>query len=409
MSFSALSVKTKSMRTLFTTFLSLILFNVNAQLYPLSHNYPINDYNKTYLDENEGWISKLGQAHQKIKSIRVTNTKFPNEPTTTTLNEKGLVTERLFTNRWRIGPFKFKHHYHKKFEYEKEQLIKVNQFNKNKDITYTYTYSYFAPHLLSKYTISKNGKALIEDINEYNTDSTRLEYRSYVYKKDKPQLKTRYTYAYYPDKQRKQTCLFNKKNKLMHTWNYDCNPKGELEKKNTQVCKNTNYDARGRIIDITFYTDAKGKKSKQVYIYWLKDGKRISSVQEQYIVVKGKERKLYEIHYADSLEPWYSYKSYNTKERLSIERKEDYRIYTSTHKIPSTFKSVYYSHGKAGYSSTTEYNESGLPLKSESFNRKQRSLGKVVYSYSGDSTYTITHFDKKEKISEVHKGTVSYY
>ncbi len=397
------------MKSFFTAIFSAILLNVNAQFYATSHNYPATDLNKTYLDENELWISKLSPSPKNIKTIEVINTKYPAEPNTTALNEKGLVTERAFINRWRVGPFKFKHHYHKKFKYANDQLIQVDQLDEKNNPSYTYTYSYFAPYYIKTYTILKKGKKWAEEINDYNADSTRQEYRSYVFKKDKPQLKNRYTYTYYPDKQRKQTCMYNKKNKLSHTWNYDCNPKGELEKRNTQVCKNTNFDSRGRTVDITFFTDAKGKKSKQVYMYWQRDGKRIPSVQEQYVIEKGKERKLYEVHYADSIEPWYHYKSYDKKERLSIERKEEFSVYTSAKKIPATFKSNYYVRGKVGYSSTTTYNESGLPLHSESFNHKQRSLGKVVYTYSGDSAYTITHYNKKQQISKEFKGKVIYY
>lgn len=55
------------------------------------------------------------------------------------------------------------------------------------------------------------------------------------------------------------------------------------------------------------------------------------------------------------------------------------------------------------------YNEKGLPMVNEVFDKTNKLYGKAVFKYEGDNSYVVDHFNKKQKLIEVYSGEVTYY
>jgi hypothetical protein len=72
--------------------------------------------------------------------------------------------------------------------------------------------------------------------------------------KNDQKLFDRYEYFYYDDGSKKQTVQYNRKNKVLYTWNYDCDPAGKPEGKNLkdsgQVCIRYETDKAGNKIKV---------------------------------------------------------------------------------------------------------------------------------------------------------------
>lgn len=371
--------------------------------------YSILGQNDNYLDENESWIKKINPEGKTLKTIEGNSSKQKKDRNFTSLNEKGRVTEREYTNRWEIGPFKFKSYFHKKFSYKNGMAEKVDYFNEKGELTYSYYYEYLNQYKLKSSQTFKKNKKIAETLNEFNSDSNITEYRSFKIKDGIQKLQIKYQHEYYPDKQRKQTRMYNSKNTLKYTWNYDCNPKGEVQNKNsTQVCKNIGTDNKGRTVEVIFNTDPKGKKTKNIYTYVQYNNKKTPVSSEFYLIEKGKEIKKSELHWPDSLEKFYSYKYYDDKGRLLTETMNEYSIYNHNEKINSISTSKYYYKGKLMNQYVIKCNERGLPLSSEKLDKNGKVINSSKYTYGKDS-YTISSFNKKQRLIEEYNGKLSYY
>jgi hypothetical protein len=351
----------------------------------------------------------LNTEGKKIREIVCASSKNPGDHSFTKFGSEGQVLETEYTNRWRMGPFKFKSYSHRKNEYKDRQLLKSEYYSSKGELTRKYIYEYAMPGKVKHSEAFHKDKKIRESFSEYNPDSTQKEYRLYDIKNGKQKLNFKFEYEYYSDKQKKETRQYNGKNKLIYKWKYDCNPKGELEKKESMVCKNTGVDNRGRLIDITFNTDGKGKKTKNIHTYYMFNGRKIHVAYENYIIEKGKEIKISDIHVADSIEPYFCSRNYNRKGVIVSEHKEEYSVYLVGKTVLRANSFMYYNKGKITILYRTSYNEKGLPVITETFDRKNKSLGKAVYKYEGDDFYTVNHYNKKEKLTEVYTGKVSYY
>jgi hypothetical protein len=124
-----------------------------------------------------------------------------------------------------------------------------------------------------------NGKLLWRYVTQYDTNGNVTEQRSYwkngeeiqwhsiaTYdeiqnmtemkwlEKNDTKLTRVYTYTYYPDGSKKQTIEYNGKGKVLHTWNFDCNPTGALEttayKDSSKICIKYETDKDGNKIKV---------------------------------------------------------------------------------------------------------------------------------------------------------------
>lgn len=113
-------------------------------------------------------------------------------------------------------------------------------------------------------------------------------------------------------------------------------------------------------------------------------------------------------HSPDSIEPYNDYKHYSEKGVLISSNHTDFSIYNSNKKIISKFERVYYSRGKEVYRFLESFSPEGLPLNSQTFGRKNKSIKTIEYIYNGKTEIIVNHFIKG-KLSDSYKGSLSYY
>jgi hypothetical protein len=380
--------------------------SLNAQNIGRSLNYPVYENDHFY---NDPWLHYLNAEGKKIKEIHFYSSKYPKDENYFVLDQLGLIIERKVSEHWSIGPFSFKRFFFHKHKYENEQLVETEYLDKNGKqqtvITYEYAFLRKSKH---RATFEKGNKKN-ESFTDYNADTTEKEYRAYKVKNDKQKLTVRYEYDYYANKQPKETRQYNKKNKLKYTWKYDCNPKGEVVKKETQICVNSGLDSRGRTIEVSFSTNEKGKKTKYVHTFYTIGGKKKTVQIENYVIEKGKERKLNETHFADSVEMYYHWKSFDKKGRVSFERKEEFAVYSSKEKRMKKETVLIHNKGKISMRQEVTYNEKGLPLSSIVLHNNDKLLGKAIFTYESDDSYKMSHYNKKGKLTQTYTGKVIYF
>jgi hypothetical protein len=397
-------------KALSLSFIILLFANLRAQDYAPIDAGKYIPLNGSYYETNEAsWMKALAQG-KKIKSIETTSTKSRKSNTFIALNEDGKMLEwkgYRYVSVWWFWKSKY---FHEKLEYSNGIASRVDFYDRKGQITNQSFYEYFSPHKLKHSLFLYKGKKKMEKTAEFNADSNITSFVSYKFKKGKPIQKVRYEYEYYPDKQNKETRMYNSHNKIKYVWKYDCNPKGEIKKeKESQICKNTGTDNRGRLIETVFNTNSKGHKTKTVHTYYVSEGRKAEVQPESYIIKKGIEKKLYEIHFADSLEKYYEYISYDRKSRIRYKSRTDYSVYNSEQKITSHFSYTYCSRNKVIFRTDEKFNEKGLPLENIVTNSKGRVIGRSEYTYQGDSQYCISHYNKRKKLNETYTAKIQYY
>lgn len=392
------------------TFLIGLLITVST----LAQNHSMNLYSQAsqslQRQESEQWFKKLAPS-KKVKYLIGSSSTKKNEENKTIYNENGEITEREYTFHQTVLGFNLKEYVHKQFDYTNNQLKRVDELNKQNKLIQTTLYSYFSPKKTSKTEVFRKDKKVREELNTFNLDSTRSSYTLYEYKRNTPCLRLKYNYDYYDGKQIKQVRRYNHKSKLKYTWNYDCSPKGELVVKNsTKVCKNTGVNNKGQTIEVEFFTDDKNKQTKRVTTYYFYNGKKVNVGMQNYIIEKGEEVMTFDQHLADSVEAYTSNKYYNKKGVLIEENTSNYFLYNSKEQILKEVAFKNYSKGKITFCQSTIYNELGLPTEMKTVKNGTKQIRKGVFSYQGDSLYTINYFGKNlDKVKSTYTAKVSYY
>jgi hypothetical protein len=178
----------------------------------------------TYTSEN--LVQSKTMLNGKEKELKRQTTKY---------NKDSLITESVF--------------------YRKGKEIKKNIFAFNDYGQYTNEEYY------------KKGKIRSKAITVY--DSTR-SMESYFYKKGSPDYQWKWVYAYYEDKSRKSSKIYNSKGEVKYTWNYECKPEGELQikhKDTSLICQKIEYDADSNETYTYRKFNEKGKPFKFVVVY----------------------------------------------------------------------------------------------------------------------------------------------
>lgn len=365
------------------------------------YNYSVN---RPYLDnENESWLREIAKG-KKVRSV-VKNGESKNDLNSYVLNEDGFITEAVFS--YRSGLFGKWKQERKKYTYGNGMVTQIDFYDKKGQPESKSEFEYFAPGRIKRNTVYKKGVLKFENLAVFNADTTMASYTSNRYSKGEKKLINRYEHEYYADKQRKCTRQYNKHNQLKYTWNYACDQKGELEKKTTQVCKNTGVDQKGRTIEVLFNTDPKGNKTKNVTTSYGSGTNKHVVQYEFYIIKKGVERKLYETHFPDSLEMYYSHKNFDEDGRVVYENRIDYRQFGSGKKIPLTKQTTSYRRGKERSRTLEEFNERGLPLQSVT-KVKGKVSASTVYVIS-DNGYTVKYLNNKSKVTREYNTRIEYF
>lgn len=370
---------------------------------------PDPSVNIPYLEnEGESWV-KLVAPGRKIKSVSWQEEK-KRYNSYYCLDENGFLKEIKHNIQRSNGLFLKNRYEHKRFIYTNGKASKIEFLNKKGELTTHREYEYFTQYKVKSNRFYLKGKIKAEIINLYNSDSTISEHQSYKYKKGERNLIDRYEYIYYTGKQRKETRMYGKKNKLKQVWKYDCDFKGTPEVKKTNlVCRNTAIDNKGYETEVLFNTDHKGNKSKTVNVLYKVKGKTVIVRTEFFHIKKGKEQKWYDIHYPDSIEPWYEAHYYDKKGNKVTEWRNEYSTYNSKALIPHSKTFNTYHKGNITSSRVGLYDEKGLPISTESFAKKNRSLGKMSWTYSSDTLILLKNYGKTGRLKDTKRCTLQYY
>ncbi|HBG70981.1 MAG: hypothetical protein A2W93_03235 [Bacteroidetes bacterium GWF2_43_63] len=270
------------MKSTIFIFLLLLACTVDAQTGEYYFTSNPFEYDGYYLTDN---LMQTKIAH-KIKSITETTTTFkkgnPEKATlkkVSTLNEKGetilkeeydakglLIRKQSFglnDSGWveqkkiADGKGKVMYQYDKKYDPETGNIISY-EYRKN-------------DKLKSKYTKVYTGKNLTEQV---------------VYKKDGLSVSKRFAYSFNSDMKLQTTHLYDGNGKLIHTWNHDCLPEGELlaaRTDTTTICKMHEERADGGFVNYLKSVNEKGELTTTTV--WYRNERMTDSAK---VVTEGK-------------------------------------------------------------------------------------------------------------------------
>lgn len=370
---------------------------------------PQPSVNIPYLEnEGEAWVKRV-DPDRKIKSVSWKESK-KRYNSFYSLDENGFLTEIEHNRQIKIGPFMKNNYEHKKFTYNNKLASKIEFFDKKGRLVRHREFEYFTPYKIRTNRLYEKNKLTVEIKSEYNADSSISKNETYKYKKGNKSLVSRYEYTYYSDKQRKETRLYNKKGKLKQVWKYDCDFKGKPEvKKSNLICRNTSVDNKGYETEVLFNTDQKGQQSKTVNVFYKVNGKTITVRSEFFYIKNGKEYKWYDVHYPDSIEPWYQAHYYDKKGRKTIEWKYEYSNFNSR---TVTFRSKEFEtfhKGRSMMYRLEKFNEKGLPASCEYIRKRKYPMGKSEWEYSADKVIVVKNYSKKGRLKSQKQCELKYY
>src|SRR5262249_140338 len=138
-----------------------------------------------------------------------------------------------------------------KQEYDFDELNRLKEtrlYDKKGKVISRKKYEYYGGTKFLSVCGERKGKPDTKTLYTYSSDSLVKEVKDFNAKEGSWKLYSNFLYTYYPDKKPKST-VYYVKNRLRHKWNYDCDAKGELVKKDTTViCTSESLDAKGRKI-----------------------------------------------------------------------------------------------------------------------------------------------------------------
>lgn len=396
----------KSKITLFL--ISLHVFTLNGQNQHYMHN--MHDYQPSrYVEWQFPWFKNIAGT-KKLKEIHFQETLKNKEREAYYFNEKGLPIKGIYKiNHYNQLLRPDKTYMHEYTYNNSENVVESRHYTKNNRLLLKKEYSYFSPSQLSSVQNSRKNKLRHESIFTYNPDSTLQKTEHYKYKGDSKQLISSYVYTYYSDKKVK-TCKLFKKNKLKHTWNYECDERGKLVKKDTtSVCTMESMDTKGRKVVSRHFSENKKNAKKNISYYKLADAKETLNEFEVYDIKKNTEVLVYKVHYPDSSEPFYRYTAYYKNGAISYENSIVYFVYTPAVTQIKQKNSTSYTKKQRVINSRVEtYTENGLPSICRLLRSKNKDYGRVEYRFSGESGVTISHY-KKSALKKTYEGAIVYY
>ncbi len=288
---------------LFTLFLALIWFGAKAQMYFNDGSFNIgssriwpDEARKRRLDEHLAGTkvykfyadsAKVKRKHNGYLSQEVHYDKYGNVAEFINRNKHGKMTS------YNSYVFNDKNQYIQYTQLDRKERLSfhmANSFDKNGDCTdIWFFYRSSSPsHKVQRFD-----------------SSHRMVEMIYKYKNDK--VSSRFEFSYYDDGSKKQTKEYDRKGKIVHTWNFDCNPVGKLEAKKfkdtTKICvryekdKDGNpikikeefikqgnlvrevekYDSRDNLLDEAYY-DKQGRISSHITYTYNSNGRMVSYI-----------------------------------------------------------------------------------------------------------------------------------
>ncbi|MFH0865249.1 MAG: hypothetical protein V1904_03590 [Bacteroidota bacterium] len=333
---------------------------------------------------------------QKSEYAYIKNSWWYFDMTYTSKTEKEKIADAKISGYAKTFKNKKKEHVESQVTYDnKGNCISLIYYKKNGKTRSQYLYTYSPENkILSKTYSKEQGKEMEKFIFNFDTlgnrkdeayykkeqikaktiskyDSTKI-IESYYYKNGSADYNRKWLYTYYPDKSKKSSVIYNAKGKIIHTWNYECKPEGELQAKHkdtTDVCKKVETDSSGNKTVTERKFDEKGKAIRIVYVYDKEE------VLIQYATYNSKDMCTYSFKCIPG--------SLNLQEVIYYRKgKENYKyhyMYDSSHNLISTMG---YHKGEQVNHSEYQYNAQGF-VTSFSWYRKKNSLYSThTYKYS---------------------------
>ena len=206
--------------------------------------------------EHEMNLDKQRMKDGRISSIKIYSYKSESEENSKlgylsierAYNTDGNITDfRVYT---RHGKIKF--HYTYIYDHNGRE-IEFNELKSNGIIRRKLTMTYDSSGNITdrRNYWKRSGNLRWHCITRYDDKQNMIELK-YSGKNDQKDLGG-FVYTYYPDGTKKQTVEYGRKKKVLHTWNYDCDPSGKSEGKNLKDTSN---------ICIRYTTDKDGNKIK---------------------------------------------------------------------------------------------------------------------------------------------------
>lgn len=264
------------MKSTILIFLLLLAGIVDAQTgeyYFISNPYEYDGYNLTADAKQTRIANKVKTITETTSTFKKGNPEKATLKTVYTLNEKGetIMKEEYDTK----GQLMRRHSFvlndsgwveQKKIVDGKGKVL--YQYDKKYDlltgniISYEYRKN---DKLKSKYTSVYSGKNLTERV---------------VYKKDGENVYRRFSYSFNSDLKLQTTHLYDGKGKLVHTWNHECLPEGELmaaRKDTTTICKMREESADGHFVNYVKSVNEKGELTTTTI--WFRNERMADSVK----------------------------------------------------------------------------------------------------------------------------------
>ena len=180
-----------------------------------------------------------------------------------TFDEQGNCTEyKSFTKSGRM-----KKHWIYKFN-SNNDYIESTQLKANGRFISKFTWEYdsFSNLTDTRLYWKKPDKMSWHSKSVYDDKNNMTEIK-YLTAQDK-KLTDRYVYSYYPDGGKKQTLEYNRKGKIIHTWNYDCDPTGNAGinhlKDSSKICIRYETDKNGNRIKIKEENIKQGRRTRTI-------------------------------------------------------------------------------------------------------------------------------------------------
>lgn len=346
---------------------------------------------------------------KKLKELRFRETVKGEESDAFYFNEKGLPVKAVYNYHQENNLRRRATRTHEYTYTEQGQLAEARHYGRKGKFSHSTKWTYYAPKQLLSIQRQRKHKLYSETLFGYNSDSTLAKNENFRYKRGVKRLQSYYAYTYDNDRQLKTT-RFYKKNKLAHTWNFACDDRGKLIKKDTtSVCTSEGSDSRGRKIVTKYTTNTKKRSTKTVYYYTRINNSDVLSQVDNYVILKGREVIVYTLHEPDSVEAYHVYKLYNNKaEVILLDSTAYFKYNRGIGIIQSKARASYNKKGKTTFSRRENFNDKGLPVTCVLTGRNNREFGRIEYVYKDAGEFTVNHY-RKSRLKRSYKAAISYY
>ena len=232
-----------------------------------------DDKNNIYLGDSAIRVNRIAtirrvETRQKKGTEQITSTLI------TGFDTLGRVISFLYIDRKK----RFNNSASYEYDSKNRKFVVNNKYGK-RSYTTKYEYGiYKEPLKINNYNTFHNITKLSSYVvNTFNSDSNKISSITY---NGKGAIEAKVLYEYDAEKNIGTAKMVDKKGRLLHSWNFDCNKKGEIDKKGKEekICKTKEQMANGHIREITI-DESKNNITRKIVEY---DNKGEYAMTEEY-------------------------------------------------------------------------------------------------------------------------------